>query len=227
MEDELALSYQCYENSAYWGIVFFDLNLMNENTLLKNTKKRDAFLDHLAFQHKKLVIRSRKKMLLIKNPPHTARIKNLLTLYPEARFIFLIRNPYEVFFSMKKLWSKINKNYGLRNIQKDKLAEIIYKHYHTLMGAYENEKGLIPTQNLLEVRYEDLIRNPIHVLNRVYKKFNLEFPEKLYNTTLGFSDSSKRYQRSNYKFDTDSIEEIYEQLKDYIEKWKYSAPISI
>ena len=37
--------------------------------------------------------------LLIKSPVHTGRVKLLLDLFPNAQFIYIHRNPYQVFKS--------------------------------------------------------------------------------------------------------------------------------
>ena len=34
---------------------------------------------------------------LSKNPPHTGRVKELVKMFPNAKFIYLMRNPYTVF----------------------------------------------------------------------------------------------------------------------------------
>ena len=39
------------------------------------------------------------RRLLLKSPVHTARIKILLQLYPDAQFVFIHRDPYTVFKS--------------------------------------------------------------------------------------------------------------------------------
>jgi len=39
--------------------------------------------------------------LVLKSPPHTARIRILLDLFPDARFVFIHRDPYQVFQSCR------------------------------------------------------------------------------------------------------------------------------
>ena len=41
---------------------------------------------------------------LSKNPPHTGRVKALTELYPNAKFVYLIRNPYTVFESTRNFF---------------------------------------------------------------------------------------------------------------------------
>ena len=44
--------------------------------------------------------------LILKSPPHTGRIKLLLELFPDARFVHLHRNPYTIFLSTRNLWKQ-------------------------------------------------------------------------------------------------------------------------
>ncbi len=49
---------------------------------------------------RKLTVRhGSEKRLVIKSPVHTARVALLLKLFPDAQFIYIHRNPYEVFQS--------------------------------------------------------------------------------------------------------------------------------
>lgn len=42
--------------------------------------------------------------LILKSPAHTARLKLLHELFPQARFVHISRNPYEIYQSTKKLF---------------------------------------------------------------------------------------------------------------------------
>ena len=48
---------------------------------------------------------NRRKRLVIKNPPDTARIPFLIDLFPNANFIFLYRNPYVMFPSITNFYN--------------------------------------------------------------------------------------------------------------------------
>jgi len=51
------------------------------------------------FIRKVQLFRGTEKRLLLKSPVHTARIKLLLKLFPDAQFVYIHRNPYDVFRS--------------------------------------------------------------------------------------------------------------------------------
>lgn len=52
--------------------------------------------------------------LLLKNPCNTARIGELLDIFPDAKFVHIIRNPYHVYFSTRRLYENILPLYALQ-----------------------------------------------------------------------------------------------------------------
>jgi len=55
---------------------------------------------------KKSTLKNQQKQLILKNPSNTGRIKDLLKLYPNAKFIHIHRNPYNVFASTLNMHEK-------------------------------------------------------------------------------------------------------------------------
>src|SRR5690606_12315086 len=52
---------------------------------------------------KKSLLNHGKQQFVSKNPPHTGRIKILLEAFPNAKFIYIYRNPIVIFESTRKL----------------------------------------------------------------------------------------------------------------------------
>ena len=46
------------------------------------------------------------KPIVLKNPPNTVRIRQILKLFPGAKFVFIKRNPYHVYASMMRMMTK-------------------------------------------------------------------------------------------------------------------------
>ncbi len=63
---------------------------------------------------KKLTVRYGRPLVL-KSPPHTARIRLLLELFPDARFVHIHRNPYVVFRSTRHMIRAVQPLYHLRD----------------------------------------------------------------------------------------------------------------
>src|SRR5438105_3822102 len=54
------------------------------------------------------------KRLVLKSPTHTCRIRTLLELFPDARFVHIVRDPYVVFPSTVNLWKSLYQTHGLQ-----------------------------------------------------------------------------------------------------------------
>ncbi len=115
------------------------------------------------------------KRLVLKSPPHTARIATLLKLFPEARFVHIARNPFDVYPSTYRLWKVLNSRLGLTNpaLDDELLPEQILSTLPRMYAAYERDREAVPPGRLVEVRYEELVANPKATLARIYSDLGL------------------------------------------------------
>src|SRR5437868_7570203 len=54
------------------------------------------------------------RRLVLKSPPHTARIPTLLELFPDAQFVHIARNPLVIYPSTINLWKSLYCKHGLQ-----------------------------------------------------------------------------------------------------------------
>ncbi|GLI60848.1 hypothetical protein VaNZ11_003060 [Volvox africanus] len=110
-------------------------------------------------------------MLLIKSPVHTARLGIWLRLYPRARFIFMHRDPLEVFQSAANMadtyyW------YTYLQLPTDQVTnDFIMDQYDIIYKSYKSERERIPAGRLVEVGFSELESDPLGVLRRIYHQF--------------------------------------------------------
>jgi hypothetical protein len=117
------------------------------------------------------------KRLILKSPPHTARIPTLLELFPDARFIHIVRDPYVVYPSTLHLWRALYPAHGLQRPTFAGLEDYVLETFERLYDRLETTRTLIPPGRLYEVRYEDLVRNPLGVMDDLYRALDLgDFP---------------------------------------------------
>ena len=114
------------------------------------------------------------KRLLLKNPVNTARISMLLEMFPDARFIFLHRSPYDTFPSTKKLHRKILGLTSMQRYNEQTIEQNTLSIYPALIQRYLKERELIRPNRLIEVAYSELEQNPLEVCERIYG--HLELP---------------------------------------------------
>jgi len=116
---------------------------------------------------------SKGKRLVLKSPPHLGRLPYLLEMFPGAKFIHIVRNPYAVYLSSQKLWRSGLAYSHLQKAAPRQLDELILSWYTELNALFERDRGLIPPGSLAELRYEDLEKSPQECLEKIYADLGL------------------------------------------------------
>ncbi len=84
------------------------------------------------------------------------------------------------------------------------------------------EKELIPEGNLIEMKYEDFIRDPFAHLQKIYQTFNLSgFNENVENFNA-YLYSQQNFQTNIHTLSDDLRQEIASRWRFTIEQWGYS-----
>jgi len=107
-----------------------------------------------------LTVRTPRRIVL-KSPPHTFRIRVLLKMFPKARFLHIVRNPFVIYPSTINLWKRLYRNDGLQVPAYEGLEEHVFQTFSRMYEAFESARGTIPAGQFCEVRYEDLVARPI------------------------------------------------------------------
>jgi hypothetical protein len=113
------------------------------------------------------------RRVILKSPPHTCRVPTLLRLFPEARFVHIVRDPYSVYPSTLHLWRVLAGVHGLQPPDWASLPEFVLDTFTTFHARLEESRPLVPKGRLYDLRYEDLVRDPVGELAKVYRALDL------------------------------------------------------
>ena len=113
------------------------------------------------------------RRLVLKSPTHSCRIKTLLELFPDARFVHIVRDPHVVFPSTVNLWKSLYRNHGLQTPTFAGLEEQVFETFNHLYAKLEEGKRLVAPGRFHELRYEDLIRDPEGEMRLLYDRLGL------------------------------------------------------
>jgi hypothetical protein len=190
---------------------------------LSDDEKNQWKQDYLKFM-KSVTYENNGKRLLLKNPANTARIPALLEIFPDAKFIHIYRNPYKVYLSTKKMRIKVLDKLSLQNAYEEEIEDQVINNYKRLMKRLLEQKELIPNENLIEIRYENLVANPLNQVKEIYDKLNLNDFQKAKPELMKYLESKKDYKTNIYKIDKKIIEKIKKNWNFTIELWDYKPP---
>jgi hypothetical protein len=122
---------------------------------------------------KELAIQHGGRRLILKSPPHTCRIPTMLELFPNARFIHIMRDPYALYASTVKLWRTLYTTQGLQRPNFAGLEEYVLQNFEQMYRSLERDRPLVREDRWFEIRYEDLVRDPWPILERLYAALDL------------------------------------------------------
>ena len=175
---------------------------------------------------KKTTLTVKGKQLILKNPANTTRIGLLLKLFPDAKFIHIYRNPYVVFVSMKNFYKTTIRQFMLQEVSMSEIEKFILIIYKEMMEKYFREKKLIPKENLIEIKFEDLERDPIGNVERIYKHLKLKGFSRVRNRFEKYLLLLNNYKKNVYTFKKEKINLVNEYWNFTINNWKYKFPFS-
>ncbi len=117
--------------------------------------------------------------LVLKSPPHTGRLRTLVHLFPNARFIHMVRHPVDIFASTMRLWHALCRTHGLHRPEFGAIGNVpsmrdyVLETMDLLYGDFSAAVAEIPPRHFCEVKYEDLVRAPMQELRRIYEHLEL------------------------------------------------------
>ena len=158
---------------------------------------------------------------LSKNPPHTGRVKELVKMFPNAKFIYLMRNPYTVFESTRSFFTNTIQPLMLQNISNEELQANILKVYSKLYHKYEEDKKFIPEGNLVEVKFEDYELNAFDMTEDIYKKLSLPGFDEARSAIEAYVNKKKGYKKNKYQYKPETIELVEKHWSFALEQWDY------
>jgi omega-hydroxy-beta-dihydromenaquinone-9 sulfotransferase len=226
-EDEFAFS-NCQPN-AYYNFFYFPSNYRSfyeKSVHLTPLTEKEKGLWFSSYDRllKKALIDSHGERLIIKNPVNTARIRHILKMYPDARFLYIYRNPITVFHSTRRFYQKLFPTLWLQKIDDKLIDSMIFEVYNKLLEDYLEQKSLIPEGNLLEIRFEDFERDPMKEMRLIYNKL---FREDFAKAERYFSDyiqSQKSHKKNKYFVEQEEVDAVQKHLGRFIELYDYSLP---
>lgn len=194
---------------------YIDLKNTSKETIKEFKKIYLNFIKKVTYYHQG-------KRLVLKNPSNTARIKILLEMFPRAKFIYIYRNPYHVYLSMKRNIEKEMVLYTLQNPPKwEKFEKEMVDLYKRMFKKYFKGKKLILKENIVEVKYEEFIKKPLQEIKRIYRKLDLKKFEENKERFKEYIESQSDIKTAKYSIDKKLKKRIYKQLHETIDLWGY------
>ena len=173
---------------------------------------------------KTLTLQSRKRIVL-KNPLHTSRLRVLAEMFPKARFVHIVRNPYVVFPSTVRTWMRMSHYHGLQVPRHEGLEEAVYQDFTHMYEVFEEDRKAIDQARVCDVRYEDLVRDPVDQLRSVYEQLDLGNFEPARCAVEEYAARTRSFKTNRYAINPQVRHEIVRRWSTFIDRYGYRGSV--
>ncbi len=178
--------------------------------------------------------------LVIKSPTHTGRIAALAREFPDARFIHVTRDPRALFPSTCRLWAGLAEAQGMQvsrrpdatastnssddgddqplSADKQYVVDCLRRMY----DAFLRDRPTIDSNRIIDIRYEDLVDDPVTVLETIYRSLRLSDFDSVRPVIESWAASEHRsYQTNRHQLSPQDEATIRSAWKHYFETYGY------
>ena len=158
---------------------------------------------------------------LSKNPPHTGRVRELVKMFPNAKFIYLMRNPYTVFESTRSFFTNTIQPLKLEEFSDEAIERSVLNVYTRLYDRYEADKHLIPEGNLIEVKFEDFEADALGMTEQIYQTLDLPGWKEARRAVEQYVGSKKGYKKNKYQYAQRTRDLVEQHWGRALSDWGY------
>ncbi len=202
-----------FPNKDWDDSVSPDLDHQSDATIAQWKWQFRQFLQAITFR--------RNKRIVLKSPQHTCRIKHLAELFPNAKFVYIVRDPMVVFPSTVRLWQVIHESQSLQVPTHQGLEEVVINEFNEMHRLVQRDQATLGENQFCCVHYENLVADPMAEVKRVYDTLSLEDFEQARDGIASYLSLTKGYQTNRYDLSDEERENIQRQWADFCQTHGY------
>ncbi len=226
-EDEIALAKLC-GLSPYVAFMFPQAAAKYEkyiDFIECSEAEKDEWKEAFRYFIKKIMIQTGGQRVIVKSCTHTARIRLILEMFPNAKFVLIHRHPYEVFASTLHMRSHTDwENFfhlpeqDVAQMRKQQTLQLGQRIFERVV----DDRRLIPEGNFVEIRYDELVGNEIEHVEMIFDKLGFPGFDRAEVPLRRYVNGLKGYQRNRLKLDQRSRDQVYDWWRVAFDELGYS-----
>jgi hypothetical protein len=171
---------------------------------------------------KRLTFRDNRR-IVIKSPAHTARVRTLLEMFPDAKFVHIARDPYALYRSTVGLWRSLNAEEGLHKVRDESwIGPFVIDSLKRMYDAYLEDRELLRSDQLVELRYEELVKDPKAQLRSIYDKLDLGDFTRVEPALDAHLHEVRDYRKNRHSMDDQTRDKIRRDWARYFAEFGYA-----
>ena len=173
---------------------------------------------------KKATLHCGGRRLVLKTPAHQGRVPTLLRMFPEAKFVHIVRDPLVLYQSIVHTYRKMIPLQQMQDVDWPEIEEFLVDAYSITMRQFIEDMQLIPEGNLVEMKFEDLERDPLGELERIYRGLGLPGWDATKPLVLEYLGTLSGYRKNVYTPSREVIDLVRAKWGFAFDHWGYPVP---
>ncbi|HEX3601576.1 MAG TPA: sulfotransferase [Lacipirellulaceae bacterium] len=196
---------------------YLDLRTLNSSERETWKQKWRGFVQRVALANNRRIV--------LKSPTHTARVRTILEVFPDAKFIHIVRNPLVLYPSTVRLWKSLSEVQGFQIPHDDHgwIENSVLDNFVRMYECFEQDRDLIPPGRLVDIRYEELTVDPVGQMRQVYQQLNLGSFSQVEPELMRYAMKSRGYKPNKYQLPADVAERVRGRWAPYFQRYGYSG----
>lgn len=163
-----------------------------------------------------------RRPLVVKSPTHTGRIAALAAEFPDARFIHITRDPRSLFPSTCRLWRSLDEVQALQKPNGDAITDYVTECLQRMYHAFHRDRGQLAPNRMIDIRYEDLVADPVGNLEKIYTHLHLcDFETVRGSIEQWVQNEHQAYQPNKLELSDEQERFVKSQWQEYFDRYGY------
>jgi hypothetical protein len=173
-------------------------------------------------QFLKAVTVARPGRLVLKSPTHTGRAGVLADYFEGAKFVHITRDPRALFPSTMRLWQSLDEVQGLQKPPNPPDRDYVIHCLKRMYASFHASRSTIPPESIIDIRYEDLVADPLAAMRLVYEKLDLGDFSRIEAPLEDWIETNHRgYQPNENRLPEADEQLIRKEWADYFSRYGY------
>lgn len=230
----------------------------------------DKVRRHIRKQFLKYQKQHGNRIVMEKTPANILKISYVRAIFPEATFLFMVRNPFSFISSVELKWQRTLSTKGIRrrlkstpitqlhyyagrfirqyfdkrilgrkyqstwgprysemeqDLQRHDLMTVIARQWSVCSKKAARDLAQFDDGEVLRLRYEDFVLDPVYHLERVCAHCRLEMTDSMVRAAEEKVHSDRRFKWR--RFDPRDLARLLPELQDEMERHGYEVPPEI
>jgi len=138
---------------------------------------------------------------VLKAPDHVYSLDALIEIYPDARIVFLHRDPMKVLGSVASLATKLRSTFSSQiDPMRTGINEARVLNEVTMKMMEFRDRYPSLCDRFIDVQYLDLVRNPVATIQRIYERFGLVLSADAERRMYSFLEGRRNKRRPKHVY---------------------------